>query len=171
MQQLSLVNWYWNVVQDEKGNNVVEVDTTSTENQGAGANFGSKDWTDYALEYRLRLLNPSADTGVMFRREIGVASGYVLQFGPRYGAVTLLITPHGGPWQQVVSRGYGVRTNTWYHIRIEAVASALRVYVDDKLQLQLADSRISSGGCSVGVAPGTRAQFDDIRVTALGKSS
>ena len=55
-----------------------------------------------------------------------------------------------------------VRPNTWYNVRLEAVGSSLRTYVNGRLALEATDSQPIIGQVGV-VTYRTAADFDDIR--------
>jgi hypothetical protein len=60
-----------------------------------------------------------------------------------------------------------VEKGIWYSIHIEAKDMQIRVLLDSNLLIEITDPRLSQGDIRLGVAPGTYAQFDDIRVIAL----
>ena len=73
------------------------------------------------------------------------------------------------PSQELGSKSIGVGKGIWYSIRLEAQEKQIRVYLDNNLIIDITDSHSSQGDITLGVAPGTYAQFDDIRVIALGE--
>lgn len=57
----------------------------------------------------------------------------------------------------------------WLPIRIEAEDALLRVFLDNNLIIETVDSRNGRGDIPVEVGPGIHAQFDEIRVRAIGE--
>lgn len=165
----------WRVSAEENGNQVFEIDTNNEEDikndNGGGIGFGSEDWTNYSAEYRVKMLNLKGNAWLSFRSTIGDNQTYYVEWlSAEYDAVGLYITLNFDGWTMLKSLDNPVWDERWYHVKVEAQGSRLRVYLDGNLMLQTDDSRITSGGFNLGVFPGTHALFDDIRVIALGET-
>jgi len=157
---------YWKIVSEEDGNKVYEVDTTP-DVSGSTIEFGSYDWTDYALEYRVKMLNPEADIWVEFRNSN--QGGYIQRLSSQFGTVDLYSSLGDAPWEPLAEPGYKVEQGVWYQVRIEVQGETIRVYVDGELKIEKTDSNVSAGDIAIGNLGNTHAQFDDIRVVALEK--
>ncbi len=155
---------YWKVVSDDDGNKVYEVDTTP-DVSGSTIEFGSSSWTDYAIEYRVKMLNPEADIWVNFRNSN--QGSYIQRLSLRYGTVDLYSNLSENPWQPLAEPNYNVIQGVWYLVRIEAQGETLRVFVNGELKIERTDSKISAGNIAIGNLGNTHAQFDDIRVTTI----
>jgi hypothetical protein len=154
-------------VKDDNGNKVYEVNATSCVNTYcASVVFGATTWTDYAIDYRVKMLNGRATSDMVFRSENGVG-GYIAQFGPRNSGMTLAISPNGQPWQALKWRSYTIRQKVWYQIRIEVKGNKIRISVNGDKPFEVTNSEIRSGGLSLSVSDGSHVQWDDICVTAL----
>lgn len=174
IQRFSYVSDNWVISTDETGNKVFEVDTTSETNvatqSGAGIGFGSTDWTNYVIEYRVKMLNGNANAWLNFRSTMNNQNYYVEWLSLQYQTIDLQTNLDGKGWEEIVDHAYPVAIDTWYKIKVEAQGSSLQIWINDELVLKVNDARISSGGFDLGVMPDTHAQFDDIRVTSLGNT-
>jgi len=162
----------WLVTTEDNGNKVFEINTNTElaiKNEvGAGVGFGSKDWSNYSAEYRVKLLNSQGNTWMNFRSTIGDNQTYYVEWlSGEWNTITLHINQNFGPWVTLQHLDNRVWDGRWYQVRIEADGPRLRVYLNDNLMLQADDDRITHGGFDLGVTSGTHALFDDIRVTAL----
>jgi hypothetical protein len=75
----------------------------------------------------------------------------------------------GTDWRPITALEYNFERGVWYSVRAEVRGVEIKVYIDDSLTIDTEDSRISAGSLNMQVGPGTHAQFDDIRVIALGQ--
>lgn len=163
------------VTTEDNGNKVFEInintETAIKNGDGGGVGFGSEDWTNYSAEYRVKMLNSKANTWLSFRSTIGDNRTYYVEWlSAEWDSVNLFGNLNYGGWENIKTLELAVRNQKWYRVKVEAQGSVLRVYLDNILMIQVKDSRITSGGFNLGVMPGTHAQFDDIRVIALGDS-
>jgi hypothetical protein len=163
------------VTAENNGNKVLEIDKNTKAdikyNEGGGIGFGSEDWKNYSAEYRVKMLNARANTWLSFRSPVGNGGAYYVEWlSAEYDSFNLFFSKPQDDWQNIKSLELAVRDQKWYRVKVEAQGSALRVYLDNILMIQVKDSRITSGGFNLGVMPGTHAQFDDIRVIALDET-
>lgn len=154
----------WQVLADEAGNMVLEGDNTPGHDDGLGAGFGSRDWTDYAVSYRLRILNSNGDAWLNFRN---TTSWYVQRFSVRHQHLGLYYAPEGGPWQPIREPAFPAQRNVWYQVRVEAQGETIRIYIDGQLVIEQAGALVIPGDLAIGGLPGSHLQFDDIQVIAL----
>ena len=155
-------NGSWKRLPDETGNQVYEIDNLTGYPQ---IRFGSGDWKNYAIEFRTRILDfKSSESTVFCNFRLQGDNYYQLIIDPQ------TISLGTGPPRQVLgSKSISIGKGIWYSIRLEAQEMKIRVFLDNDLIFDITDSRVSQGDIMLGVAPGTYAQFDDIKVTALGK--
>jgi outer membrane protein assembly factor BamD (BamD/ComL family) len=157
----------WRIIPDETGNNVYDVNNSISSGY-PGIDFGSIDWTDYKIEFRMRFLNTLNPQAIIeFRRNRSAYSKYVVSVGRQN--VNLHYTTPGTGWNLIKYAPYNIDQNEWYRFRIQAQGSEIKVYVNNVLVHQIEDTRYSSGSINIQVGPYTRAQFDDIKVTSLEK--
>ena len=127
---------------------------------------GSESWTDYALEVDICAMR-GVDKGVVVRVEGEGGIGVDLR-GPGYQDVLL----HRREWPMGRTRVTNAN-GVWHHLRVEARGHRYRVWVDQKLVLERADSkrsrprgRIALAAYTGGVAECT-VYYDNVLVTAL----
>ena len=158
---------HWQVIEDDLGNRVFEVN-----NKGLSfwprARFGSNAWEDYAVEYRVKLIefDISTETGsgmafLSFRED------YKVSLNPYWQKIYLSYETPESPWDDFAYSDYNIQPGVWYSMRIEANGTRLKVFLDGDLRIDVEDSRTSSGRASLHSGPNTVVQFDDIRVIAL----
>ncbi len=165
----------WKVDIENNGNEVFEIDTnteTDIKNDiNASFGFGSKEWMNYSVEYRVKMLNSQANVVLKFRSDLSDNSThYVEWLSAEYDTISLHSSINFDGWLPLKNLDYPVWDERWYRVKVEAQGPRLRVYLDDNLMLQTDDSRITHGGFSLDVFPGTHALFDDIRVIALDET-
>jgi hypothetical protein len=155
-------NGNWKKTPDETGNQVYEIDNQTGYPQ---IGFGSSDWKNYAIEFRTRILDFTSSYPSVFCN-FRIYGELYYQFSLTPQSISLGTEP---PTQVFGQKAIGVGKGIWYSIRLEAQGMQIRVFLDNDLIFDITDSRVSQGDITLGVAPGTYAQFDDIRVIALGE--
>ena len=151
----------WKRLPDETGNQVYEIECITGYPQ---IRFGSGDWKNYALEFRTRILDfKSSSSSVFSNFRLQGDQYYQVSFSPQ--SINLSVIPG---WQAIESRPKNIVKGIWYSIRLEVQDMKIRVYLDKNLVIDTTDSHISQGDMLLGVSPGTYAQFDDIKVFAIG---
>jgi serine/threonine protein kinase len=154
----------WQVVPDESGNKVLEIDSTNApSSEYPEINFGNPTWTNYVLELRTRMVDYSSTNDAPFDN-IKFRGNYKVAFTPywkNFGLVT------DAPWKEISNRSISLSKNTWYTVKIEVNGPKILVYLDGKLMLNENDTRFTSGDLGLGGWPNTRLQFDDIVVSRV----
>lgn len=162
----------WAIIQDQ-GNWIYDVNSL-VETVSPKAQFGSAHWSDYSIEFRLKLIEnngPQAKAGVRFREYGEDGPGYQLElnFLTNELIVTYFDKRFGSEWIDLREvEMSSLDEGKWYRIRVEAQDTYIRVYIDEDEILNLSDSRVETGWLSLVVWEGVRVQYDDIEVTALG---
>ena len=150
----------------------VVIDGTRVYRQSSGSSkyrsgAGSSAWTDYSVEARVK---PTSWNGT--DRFAGLAArlqdrynGYVLALRSS-GRVELLRLASGST-TALATRAFPVTLGTWYALRIDAVGTTLRGYVNGALQFTATDGTFTTGLVG-GATDYATASFDDFRVTQGG---
>ncbi len=130
----------------------------------ARATAGSTSWTDQAVEARLKAIswNGSNRFALVGARFVDINNYYYVALRTN-NTIELKRLVANAP-TTLASKSLTFGTGTWYKVKLEAVGSTLRVYVDDVLQLTATDTTFASGKMVLGVWNGT-AEFDDVLVT------
>ena len=161
----------WQRVVEATGNGIYDIDNLA----GSGypqMRFGSDVWEDYAVEFRARIVeftNPGAMVVCNFRLQEGA---YTLTLEPSSSGDQIALGYYQQSTQSYVRLGgssIDVGKGVWLPIRIEAKDALLRVFLSKNLIIETVDSRNGWGDITVGVGPGIHAQFDEIRVRAIGE--
>jgi hypothetical protein len=163
----------WSRVIDEKAGGVFDINNLS----GTGypqMRLGSGSWRDYAIEFRARIVDFASSRSTVFCIFRLQTNWYHLGLEPENAYNQLMlgyIQPSQGSWDfhELGSSPVPVERGVWYPIRIEAQGTRIRVLMDGNPIIEATDSRQSQGDLTIGVGPGTHAQFDDIRVVAMGE--
>ena len=155
----------WNIVEDEEdANNMVYEADNSSGTDYPGFTFGSSLWSDYAVEYRVKFPEINKDIQVLlnFRRS-SPSSSYTQALFAFWDEVIIA----SEPWSRISTRDQTFENDRWYHIRVEAVGSQIRVYIDGRLTTNITNTDFQMGKVALNVSPSTHALFDDIRVISL----
>jgi len=156
------------MVEEENGNRVYEVSSSGTDTTGTGLGFGSTSWTNYAVEYRVKLINLKADIWMAFRNSD--QGSYVQRLSSNFQHLGLYISPEGIPWEPLSEPTYNVYRGIWYQLRVEVQGETIRYFINDRRVIEITDTRLTAGDIAIGNLGDTIAQYDDIRVTALGEA-
>lgn len=160
----------WRVTQESSGNRVYEANTKS-DLIYANSGFGSKDWGNYVVEYRFKLVEAELDPSLsdfsqvylLFRRN---DNAYVITCNP--DNLTFSFVPKRGDWDNLINSGLRLQRGIWYSIRIEANETDIKAFLNDDLRIHTNDTRLKTGNLSLNASLNTIVQFDDVRVTRLG---
>jgi len=154
------VDGSWSVSRDETGNHVF---CNAISNSWQTFKFGYQNWTDYAVEVRVKLLEQNTNLSAEIYARINSATeGYRGQLFNMRAALAYI-----SPLEALGGAPITTEANRWYVLRIEVAGSQVKFFVDDQLIASVSDSKRFNGMGGFGVAPGTVACVDDIRVWAL----
>ncbi|WP_244220334.1 family 16 glycoside hydrolase [Micromonospora noduli] len=148
----------WSVVTD--GSLAFRQSGTSSD---ARALTSAPGWTDYGVQARVR---PTGFGGT--NRHVGViaraqnSSSYYALAVTASGGVQLLRRAGGDPVALDSAAG-GVTTGSWATLRLEAVGTTLRGYVNGALVVEATDSAFAAGRAGLATSYAS-ASFDDVRV-------
>ena len=150
-----------------------------------GARTGRREWADYTLSLRLKVLSRGSDwrdgpwIGIRHRNS---AHGYTVGFYTRMTALhkasSGTYTEDGNPLAQSPAT---IRDDAWHAVAITVAGGDIAVRLDGKTIIEAADEdwngvpRVASGGIVLaarkweGGTGATRVLFDDVRVEAAGR--
>lgn len=164
-QDFTYMSGNWNVLLDETGNQVLDGDNRFKPQDPLSFGFGAAEWTDYALDYDIKLRNPTADVRMIFRNSD--QGSYVHRLSLYYSHMAVFVSFPGDNWSLLKSRTYSFNRGVWYHVRLEVQGETIRAFINEKLEIETTDSQIHAGGLDFGVMAPTRVQLDNLRVTVL----
>ncbi len=148
---------------------VVNEEYKVTSGSGFKALVNNKSYSDFVLETDVKVVNDTSwsDAGTIFRVSnptLGADNfrGYAATLSADRNKV--ILSKFNNNWQLVDETSMTINKNQSYDLRVEAVGSSIKVYVDDVLKIDATDTTWSSGGIGVRTY-NTEAYFDTISVT------
>ena len=157
----------WEVVDDDS--NVYE-QTQFDGNTLRVANVSNACWDDQVVEARVKVLDfggqSTSYSANVFARYLNSSTYYVLGVNSGSNGQLFIGKAANGSLQRLATKGLGFdeQEDVWFTLRLEAVGTSLKGYVNGTLQLEASDAQITSGGVAVGTTHAS-ARFDDVRVT------
>ena len=129
---------------------------------------GDPEWSDYAVEVKVRPLSLADMAGVAFRYHTN-RHYYLFALTGGKKAVLRLRLPleerYGiAEWRDLAQADFAYDTRRYYSLRVENDGPSIHAYVDGKLLLQASDGEILRG--KIGVTSNIPARFQDVRVSA-----
>ncbi|WPX07997.1 right-handed parallel beta-helix repeat-containing protein [Anaerocellum danielii] len=155
----STSNGSWRVVVD--GSKVLKQASTGSE---ARAYTGSSDWSNYAVEAKVKVLNvkdSSSGAGVIVRYKNSgnfyavVLRGSKIEIGKKLNS----------KWSTLTSKSFTLNQNAWYNVKLEVSGNELIGYVNGSQVLSASDSSIAIGKAGL-IADRCVAEFDDVIVNS-----
>jgi hypothetical protein len=167
----------WRVVQDN-GGWVYQGTAPADQSIAATPPYvdGMSDWTDYAVEMRMRIVKTGVvgddyfDAWLTMRYDNKASGclGYDLYLDAHEGEYVLAPNDgHDCPWVPMQRVSSELELNRWYTIRAEIVGTQLRLYRDGQMILETSDDRVKQGSYFITLGPGAVVQFDEIHVEKL----
>lgn len=101
---------------------------------------GGQDWTDYEWETKFQITKYGNENSAMFLffRSKEAWSGY----GLAITRTSMLLSRYDGAWNERVILGQtslNTKPNTWFNLKIQVQANQIKVFVNDKLRLDVFD--------------------------------
>lgn len=157
----------WSIIQDDDGSMVYANDDLV--NQPTVAFVSGGCWTDVVIEARVKVTHFGGMSTTYFAGpclrvllENGDESFYALGLRGDGGSGLVRVTQ--GRRSNIQSGDADTSEDTWYDLRLEAVGTSLRGYLDGEEIVDDSDSQHTYGSIGVCVQ-NAEARFDDIRVT------
>jgi len=158
------------VAGDEAGKPYLEQQLVSTQNQFANPVFltGDPEWSDYAVEAKVKPLAPSGLAGVVFRYHTNLHYYvFALAEGDK---VRLLVhepiedTFRVPKWRELAAAEFRYDAKRYYTLRVENEGPRIRGFVDGQAVLEANDRELLKG--KAGITASMPARFQDFAVTA-----
>ena len=129
--------------------------------------FGSDDWTNYAVSLRVKFLSANRDQSAeTYIRINQSAEGYRASIWQNEWAGIGFYPPYVDLGGSPVNISQGV----WYQVELRFVEDNLEYYLNDEILVEIDDSSRRSGRAGFGAAPNTEACVDDILVWGLDEN-
>jgi hypothetical protein len=168
VQNILNISGNWQVIIDETGNKVYEMDNSKGTGY-PGIEFGTTDWSNYEVKYRMRIISlETGETAIGFRRDETRMKQYqaIIDLSK---IVLVYNLPENHDWHYITTRTYDFTRNVWHWVKVKAQGSELSVSVDDMLLISADNTLYNTGSIELSVWPYSHLQFDDIQVTSLKK--
>jgi serine/threonine protein kinase len=163
-QQITYISGNWQIIEDESGNNVFEMDNSNSSGY-PGFILGAPEWSNYKIQFRMKIIGAgNGQTIIHFRRRNDNAY-YAISIDARN--VNFNYTQDDDPWHLITSRENSLSKETWHWIRIEANGMEFQVFIDDTSLIYTDDTRFDSGNVHFFCGPNSHVQLDDIQVISL----
>lgn len=160
----------WKIVKD-KSNLVLQGIATETVAPAAKAYFGSNDFSDGMIEFRVKFLrSPGIYLDFRFQGETG---GDVLNFSPDYQAILLATNAfENGNWNfSAISpnsnQSFSIQQNIWYKVQLGLKGEQMTVNIDGNHIMSESDSRFTKGRMRFALEPNATVELDDVKVWSV----
>jgi len=156
----------WNVLTEDDGNHVY---CNEPFPDGLVVNFGADQWTDYALEMRVKgvdiLMNSNFSLYTRFERH-----KYLMYYGGLNLGYKNVDLAYNEPYVSYMHQNYPFEENTWYLLRMDAAGGQIEFFIDDQLIGSGTGSQRSQGKAGFSLSPKLKVCVDDIHVWALDQN-
>lgn len=155
-------------VEEDQANHVLQGIASGTVAPAAIATFGPSDFSDGAVEYRLKF-KTSSGFYFDFRLEYNKGS-YLLYFNPDRQTVVLATNMRvNNDWQFAevtpgATRSLPIRQDTWYKVRLDAKGEHISISINDNQIFSASDARLKQGQIRFTLDPNAIAAIDDVSV-------
>ncbi|MDP2996146.1 MAG: hypothetical protein Q8N47_01580 [Bryobacterales bacterium] len=162
------------VTSDENGHAYLEQHLSPDGGQFALPIFitGDAEWSDYAVEARVKPLALEGMAGVVFRYHTNRHYYVFALTGGNQVRLALHMPLESAlrvrQWKELGSADFVYDTLRYYNLRVENQGPRIRAYIDGKLLVEATDSGIAKG--RAGVMAGIPARFQDFAVTTTDAS-
>ena len=146
----------WYIKQDENGNSIY---CNKVTDDWTHFNFGSRDWSDYSISYRMKFSagkGGNAQTSIRKTNDVE----YSATIGS-FGGVEIRLTQNGRP------RGSGyvsTKTGEWLDIELTASGDDIKYFVDGEVIASVVDDKVKKGAGFFAVSANSEVCIDDIVV-------
>lgn len=160
----------WEISKD-KSNNVLEgiADISQPDIWPMGI-FGSNDFTNGIVEFRIKFNQFQNDSGVSFHFRYTDEDTYsvsLMQNDVELGYRNAKDEWNLTPFSKETVRPFVLTTDAWYVIRVEARGDRISLYIDNNRIFNASDDRLQRGVLVFSLAPGYEVMIDDVKVWSL----
>lgn len=151
----------WSVVSDQGG--AVYYQSSSSEGRTSA---GDLDWRDYSVTADVKITDFNGSTRTYVAGRYTDANNYYAAslFNNAGGKLEIRKKVKGSSTTLVTKADYELKTNEWYHIKLEMNGATINMYVNDVLELSATDTDLTQG--SVGlVTLKSAAMYDNVKIS------
>ncbi|WP_454191308.1 pectate lyase family protein [Paenibacillus sp. Marseille-Q7038] len=156
----------WSVVTDE--GNAVYYQSSKSEGRSSA---GDPEWTDYSVEADVKITDFNGSTRTYVAGRYTDANNYYAAslFNSAGGKLEIRKKVKGSSTTLAMKSNYELKTNEWYHIKLEMDGSSIEMYVNDVLELTATDTDLMKGRTGL-VTFKSAAMYDNVSITDLTES-
>jgi CubicO group peptidase (beta-lactamase class C family) len=156
-------NHKWHIKQDNDGNSVYCNNVT---NGWTHFIFGSANWSDYSISYRMKFSAGKGGTAETHIRKTH-GSDYRARIGS-YGGVEIQFAGNADIFPDNISTGYvSTKTGEWLDIQLTASGDNIKYLVDGEVVASAKDDRVKKGAGMIAVSANAEVCIDDIAVQKI----
>ena len=158
------------IVSDEDGKPYLEqqLDPSARQFTNPILITGDPEWDDYTVEVKVKPLALAGTAGIVFRYHTncdyywcGLNGGNQVRLVAHLPIEPALRAPE---WKELAAAAFAYDTTRYYSLRVEAIGTQIRVFVDGRQVLQATVSGLAKG--KAGISAGIPARFQEFRVSA-----
>jgi len=153
----------WYIKQDNDGNSVY---CNKVTNGWTDFNFGSQNWSDYFISYRMKFSAGKGGTAETHIRKT-YGSDYRARIGS-YGGVEIQFAGNADIFPDNIASGYvSTKTGEWLDIQLTASGDNIKYLVDGEVVASAIDDRVKKGAGMIAVSANAEVCIDDITVKEI----
>jgi hypothetical protein len=163
------------MVSDEQGKPYLEEQLDSTSHQWTPPLFitGDPEWSDYAVEVKVKPLSLGDMTGLVFRYHTNRHYYLFALTGGKQARLALHLPLEPSlrvhAWRELGTVPFAYDTTSYYTLKVENEGPRIRAFIDGKQVLEASDQEILKG--KTGILSATPARFQDFRVSASDETA
>lgn len=136
---------------------------------GDKALIRGREWEDFTLSTRIRILEGDGEAGLLFRASnpavgLHAVEGYYAALRPAEDAVVLVLM-NGETWSEFARAEMSVQTEGWYDMVVRTAGPQISVEVNGSPALRLEDDTYTGGMAGLRISE-VHALFDDVDIRA-----
>lgn len=155
------VSGTWEIVTEDDGN-IAYRGMGLNDGEYPAAYIGSRDWTDYGVELRVKPIEPGNGTFIIVRSVDG-NNDYALDF-LKGGDEVYIAKLTDAVYETLSSGNIPLHYDDWNTVRLEVNGNRISAVVNGEALPDAVDDTFSAGRVSLQISPGTTALFDDITI-------
>lgn len=126
--------------------------------------WGQSDWTDYTFTLDMKAKDDDAFGFLLRYQDDNTYYRFSLD---KQRNLTRFIKKSGGFVSVLSEKEEGFTQNKWYHVKADVQGNRFKIYLDDRLILDISDSAISSGKTGLYCWGNENTEFKDIKVVPV----
>lgn len=150
----------WSVISDQGG--AVYYQSSNSEGRTSA---GDLEWKDYSVTADVKITDFNGSTRTYVAGRYTDANNYYAAslFNSAGGKLEIRKKVKGSSTTLATKADYELKTNEWYHIKLEMSGSTINMYVNDVLELSATDTELTQGNVGL-VTLKSAAMYDNVSI-------